>query len=213
MSRVAAIRTIAAAVTHEGEKVKGSRFVADLAPAPSEAAALAFLEDVRAREVGATHHCWAFRLQDGRSRSSDDGEPAGTAGAPMLRHLGGADLVDVVAVVTRWYGGTKLGTGGLVRAYGGAVADALTTVSVVVRPVVVTFAVDLPYDLTGPVEGVLAAWSAVVVDATYGAAVELVVTVAAEGAAGFAAAEGFVAALREATSGRVVPRRVAGASR
>lgn len=207
MESLGVIRTVAGAVTREGEKVKGSRFVADVLPVASEAvAALAVVGEVRVREVGATHHCWAFRLQDGRSRASDDGEPAGTAGAPMLRHLGGADLVDVVTVVTRYYGGTKLGTGGLIRAYGGAVASALSVAAVVVRPVVVAFAVDLPYELTGQVEGVLAAWSATVVDATYGVSVAMVVTVAEE------VAEGFEAALPEATSGRVVPRRMVGRS-
>lgn len=203
MAAVTAIRTLAARSTHEGDKIKGSRFIADLAPAGSESAALQVLADVRGREPSATHHCWAFRLSDGRERSSDDGEPAGTAGDPILRHLGGADLVDVVGVVTRYYGGTKLGTGGLIRAYGGAVAEALAGAVVVVRPVLATFAVDLPYDLSGAVEGVLAAHDAVTVDATYGEAVGLVITVPEEAGARFAGA------MAEATSGRVRPRRLA----
>lgn len=200
MASVAHIRPVARALTHEGDRVKESRFIADLAPATSDAAALAVVQSVRDREPSATHHCWAFRLQDGRQRSSDDGEPSGTAGAPILRHLGGADLVDVVVVVTRYYGGTKLGTGGLIRAYGGAAAAALARAEVVQRPVLVALAVQHDYELSGAVEGVLAAFGATVVSAGYGAVVSLVVTVAAE------QSSAFMAQVVEATSGRVVPQ-------
>lgn len=197
---MAVIRTVGSTAVHEGDKVRGSRFVATLAPATTEAAALAVVRAVRAAHPDASHHCWAYRLAGGRERSSDDGEPAGTAGAPILRHLGGADLVDVVAVVTRWFGGTKLGTGGLIRAYGGAVARALADVAVVERPVMADLAMTWDYELTGVVEGVLAAWSAAVVDADYGAAVIAHVSLPAEDA------EAFAAAMAEATSGRVTPR-------
>lgn len=104
----------------------GSRFFAFLAPAPDVAHAEEFLAALRKRYPDATHHCFAWRI--GRppvERASDAGEPAGTAGPPMLAVLRGADLTDVVAVVVRWFGGTKLGKGGLVRAYGGAVRAAL----------------------------------------------------------------------------------------
>ena len=109
----------------------GSRFFAFLAPAPSPEAALEFLESIRHRYPDATHHCFAWRVGWPPSeRSSDAGEPSGTAGPPMLAALRGAGVTDVVAVVVRWFGGTKLGKGGLVRAYGGAVRDALARLPV-----------------------------------------------------------------------------------
>lgn len=108
-------------------EVRRSRFVCDAAPATTEETARAFIEQVRGGTRDARHHCTAFVLgADGATvRSNDDGEPSGTAGAPMLDVLRGRGLTDVVAVVTRWFGGTLLGTGGLIRAYGDAVAAAL----------------------------------------------------------------------------------------
>ena len=118
--------TLASPATAEIE-VKRSRFLCDVAPASSEEAARAFVEQVRSGTRDARHHCTAFVLgPDGATqRSNDDGEPSGTAGAPMLDVLRGRGLTDVVAVVTRWFGGTLLGTGGLIRAYGDAVSRAL----------------------------------------------------------------------------------------
>src|SRR5699024_1108698 len=100
-----------------------SRFRCRLAPVADEEAARQEIERARREHWDARHHCSAFVLgpDSGTERSSDDGEPSGTAGAPMLEVLRGAGLTDVVAVVTRWFGGTLLGTGGLVRAYGEAV--------------------------------------------------------------------------------------------
>jgi uncharacterized YigZ family protein len=108
-------------------EVRRSRFVCDVAPASSEEAARAFIDRVRVHSRDARHHCTAYVLgTDGTTqRSNDDGEPSGTAGAPMLDVLRGRGLTDVVAVVTRWFGGTLLGTGGLIRAYGEAVSAAL----------------------------------------------------------------------------------------
>ena len=108
-------------------EVRRSRFVCDLSAATSEDTARAFIESVRSASRDARHHCTAFVLgPDGATlRSNDDGEPSGTAGAPMLEVLRGRGFTDVVAVVTRWFGGTLLGTGGLIRAYGDAVAAAL----------------------------------------------------------------------------------------
>ena len=103
-------------------EVKHSRFLAQAAPASAPAAALAFLDEVA--DPAATHNCWAYRI-GGEYRSSDAGEPAGTAGRPILTAIDGQGCDQVVVVVTRWYGGIKLGAGGLVRAYGGAAAECL----------------------------------------------------------------------------------------
>lgn len=113
--------TLAHASLHVLE-VKHSRFIAQAAPASSPEAALAFVGQVS--DAGATHNCWAYRI-GGQYRSSDDGEPSGTAGRPILAAIDGQGYDQVVAVVTRWYGGIKLGAGGLVRAYGGAAAECL----------------------------------------------------------------------------------------
>lgn len=126
--------TLASPATAEIE-VKRSRFVCDLSPASSEEEARTFVEQVRSGTRDARHHCTAFVLgADGATRrSNDDGKPSGTAGAPMLDVLRGRDLTEVVAVVTRWFGGTLLGTEGLIRAYGDAVSRALDEATVLAR--------------------------------------------------------------------------------
>ena len=108
-------------------KVKGSRFVAEALPVNSVQEAESFLAGIRKREYDATHHCSAWRIgPNGQElRYSDDGEPNSTAGLPIFRHIEGKGLTNTMVVVTRYYGGTKLGTGGLIRAYGDAAAEAL----------------------------------------------------------------------------------------
>jgi uncharacterized YigZ family protein len=113
--------TLAAPATFDLE-VKHSRFRAQAAPVASVADAQAFT--VATGDPDATHNCWAWRVGDAY-RSSDDGEPAGTAGRPILAAIDGQGCDRVAVVVTRWYGGIKLGAGGLVRAYGGAAAECL----------------------------------------------------------------------------------------
>lgn len=106
------------------EEVGGSRFIAFAKPVASLDEAFAFLAEVRELHPSATHHCHAFRVGE-EQRFSDDGEPGGTAGRPMLEVILKRDLDRVATVVVRYYGGRKLGAGGLVRAYSGAVAKAL----------------------------------------------------------------------------------------
>ncbi|MEM7094907.1 MAG: YigZ family protein [Actinomycetota bacterium] len=119
-------RTLRSRLRHEADPIKGSRFVATVAPVASEAEALALLDELRAEWPDASHHCSAWRLATPAiERASDDGEPSGSAGRPILAALVGRDVVDVAVIVTRWWGGTKLGVGGLVRAYGGTAAAAL----------------------------------------------------------------------------------------
>ncbi|MCX7601231.1 MAG: IMPACT family protein [Meiothermus sp.] len=113
--------TLERAWRHELE-VKHSRFVAQAAPVTSPEEAQAFLQSVRAPE--ATHNCWAYKVGP-LYRFSDDGEPAGTAGRPILNALEAQGLDGVMVVVTRYFGGVKLGAGGLVRAYGGAASECL----------------------------------------------------------------------------------------
>lgn len=109
-------------------RVKASRFLARAFRADDAATADATVADVRRRFHDASHHCWALRVgapEHTIERSDDDHEPSGTAGPPILAAISGAGIRDTLVVVTRWFGGTKLGTGGLVRAYGDAAHAAL----------------------------------------------------------------------------------------
>ncbi len=111
--------------THQ-EVVKESVFIAYASRAESQNQAFEFLRAVMARHQDASHLCWAYRIGD-QYRFSDGGEPGGTAGQPILRAIEGQDLDHVVVGVIRYFGGTKLGAGGLMRAYGGTAAEALRT--------------------------------------------------------------------------------------
>ncbi|MFC8080254.1 YigZ family protein [Streptomyces sp. NPDC057307] len=127
-------RTVARQGIHETE-VNRSRFLCALAPAATEQEAQDFVAGVRREHPTATHNCYAYVIGANASvqKASDDGEPGGTAGAPMLQMLMRRDVRYVVAVVTRYYGGVKLGAGGLIRAYGGAVGEALDALGTVTR--------------------------------------------------------------------------------
>ena len=117
----ATLSTLAAPSRHR-EEIKKSRFLASAGPITSSEHALAFLRD--AADPAATHNCWAYRI--GRDyRFNDDGEPGGTAGRPILQAIDGQGMDGVMVVVTRWYGGIKLGVGGLARAYGGTATACL----------------------------------------------------------------------------------------
>lgn len=199
MTSSGGLRTVRSATTTEIERVKGSRFVADLAPATAEPEARAFVDRIRQREPTATHHCWAFRFADGRALTSDDGEPRDTAGAPILRRLEGSGLADVVLVVTRYYGGTKLGRGGLIRAYGSASAAAIGAADVAALRATTDVRLAHPYELSGVVDGVIAAHAATGIHATFTDRVVRTVAVPVE------LTEEFVDAVTEATGGVVRP--------
>ncbi|MBP7213627.1 MAG: YigZ family protein [Anaerolineaceae bacterium] len=130
--------------------VVNSRFIASLSPAKSVEEARAFITEVKKRFPDATHHVPAFVIGHGNSiisHSSDDGEPSGTAGRPALAVLQGSGLGNVVVVVTRYFGGTKLGTGGLVKAYGDAVREVLLSVKKAVLIPSTTLIFAIPYRL------------------------------------------------------------------
>lgn len=138
-------------------EVKHSRFLARAAPADSAHAAQAFVGSVS--DPDATHNCWAWRI-GGDYRFSDDGEPAGTAGRPILAAIDGQGFDRVVVVVTRWFGGIKLGAGGLVRAYGGSAAECLRTAPRVALIDMRTLVLACGFDDLGSVHAALAALNA-----------------------------------------------------
>ncbi len=160
--------------THEWE-VKRSRFITLIRRVRSEEEAREFIHEVRAGYPDARHHCSAFliHVDDANpiERSSDDGEPSGTAGKPMLEQLKGSGMLDVAAVVVRYFGGIKLGAGGLVHAYSNSVGDALPQVSQVVRSIRELYTVEFPHADAGRLEAELRARGVEVTDAKYGLAV------------------------------------------
>jgi uncharacterized YigZ family protein len=148
---------------------KGSRFIALVEPVADEDAATQRLAAVVERYADASHHCWARRLgEPARERSADAGEPAGTAGVPMLQVLRGAEISDVLAVVIRWFGGTKLGKGGLARAYAGVVRAALAEAPVGERFVYEVLEVEVPYARLGALKRLIHPPEVVMVEPSYG---------------------------------------------
>ena len=137
-------KTIRGTSTFEYEE-KRSRFIATAAFADTEEKALAVLNAVRAANRTARHNVYAYVLQNGRTRYSDDGEPAKTAGTPVLETIGHAGVADVIVVVTRYFGGILLGTGGLVRAYTAAASGALQNAELVSMRLVVDCRLRVPY--------------------------------------------------------------------
>ncbi len=161
--------------------------------------AMAFVGACREEFRDATHNCFAWRLgldQDAM-RYSDDGEPSGTGGRPILQEIDGRRLTNVAVVVTRYYGGTKLGTGGLIRAYGGAAAEALDAAIIVEAPIVETLRITFGYEHSGAVQGVLSAFDLEPVQSDYGANIKMTIAVPIE------KAERLEKALIDATRGQV----------
>ncbi|MFD6175918.1 MULTISPECIES: IMPACT family protein [unclassified Isoptericola] len=178
--------TLAAPVDHE-LVVKKSRFLAHLAPARTVEEADAVVARLRKEIWDARHHCVALVVgtHADQQRSSDDGEPSGTAGVPMLEVLRRRQLTDVVAVVTRYFGGVLLGAGGLVRAYSGAVAEALDVAAadgvLRRREVLTEVTVDVPHADAGRVDHLLRDWAqahdAALEEPTYAAVARLALLV------------------------------------
>ena len=175
--------------------VKHSRFLARAAAAATPAAAVAFLAQVA--DADATHNCWAYRI-GGEYRSSDDGEPAGTAGRPILAVIDGQGFDQVMVVVTRWYGGIKLGAGGLVRAYGGAAAECLRTAPRQPLVAMATLELQAGFDDIGAVHAALASVGAEKLDEAFAIdGVRLRLSLPAD------RVDGLKARLRDATRDRV----------
>jgi uncharacterized YigZ family protein len=161
-------RTLAARVEHR-LKVERSEFLGIAFPAAAEEAFFAELQAIEKKHFDATHHCWAFHLfAEERARSSDAGEPSGTAGRPILSAIEGAELFDAGVVVVRWFGGVKLGTGGLSRAYREAAAATLRDAPLAERFVYTRVRVAVPFDALGTVYRLVSAPDVVLVGETFG---------------------------------------------
>lgn len=161
---------------------KKSRFIATVRPVHTEEEAMAFIEEMKKKYYDARHNCSAFVIGDKAqiTRSSDDGEPSGTAGRPMLEVLLGSEIRNVCAVVTRYFGGTLLGTGGLVRAYSGVLKEALELCETVRQQFGVKLKIGTDYNGVGKIQYILASKQIEIIDSEYGADVTMTVMVPIE---------------------------------
>ncbi|CAN6465786.1 unnamed protein product [Victoria cruziana] len=130
------------------KEIKRSKFIGFAAPIVDEESAFSFLSEVR--DPRATHNCWAYKLGD-QYRSTDDGEPGGTAGRPIYSAIASSGIDRVMVVVTRYFGGIELGTGGLVRAYGGVASECLKDAPTCLVKAKVSVGLEVPFDLLGSV--------------------------------------------------------------
>lgn len=181
-------------------RVRGSRFLAVAQPASDIERALRVRDAERARYHDATHWVFACRLHDGTWRFDDDGEPSGTGGRPVLAAIESRELSDVVVVVTRYFGGTKLGTGGLARAYGEAAAAVLANLPVQLMVPATHVRIRFPYADTGTVVRLVEGCGGQRLDEAYDEAAELVVAIPS------ALVPVFVLRVRDDTAGRASAR-------
>lgn len=190
---------IKAKCRHE-EKVKDSRFIATAAPVSSENEAKSFIAEIKKEFHDASHNCSAWRIGIGgdlKYKFNDDGEPAGTAGRPIIKALENRDLSNVCVVVTRYFGGTKLGTGGLARAYGQTAAELLKKCEIEKKYVTSNLEFSAGFDFVGVIHNVMSNFNVDLKDSRYGDDVLFVVEVRT---ADYAA---FKEKLTEATNGQV----------
>nr|WP_158161662.1 YigZ family protein [Vibrio mimicus] len=170
---------IPAESTQFEEEIKKSLFITYLAHTPGIDSAKAFAEEIKRLHADARHNCWAFvagRPQDSMLWGfSDDGEPSGTAGKPILAQLTGSGVGEITAVVTRYYGGVLLGTGGLVKAYGGGVQQALKRLQTIEKKITTSVHLTLDYAMIPLLHSLMAQFSATEMEAHYNEQVQLVV--------------------------------------
>ena len=176
---------------------KKSRFIGRLWPVETEEEALQRIQEMKKKHYDATHNCWAYIIRDGAVRFSDDGEPGGTAGMPMLQVLQREELHNVVCVVTRYFGGILLGAGGLVRAYTKGAKIAVDAAGKSMKRVWTVLYLPCPYNFYERVKLAVSAFDGIIRGTDYGAEVELEVLFPE------ARTEGFLAHLTDMTSGTV----------
>lgn len=160
-------------VLHRSETLlveKKSKFITNAAPAATEEEALAFLNEIRSKYPDATHNVYAYVIDENNIfRYSDDGEPSGTAGMPVLDAIRKADIVDAAVVVTRYFGGTLLGTGGLVHAYGTSASGGLKNSCIVIREKCDIVSIRSDYTLSGRIQHKISEDGYTIEDTEYGA--------------------------------------------
>lgn len=193
---------IPASIQRTETTVANSRFIATVAPIFSVEEAKAFLAQIRAEMPDASHHVYAYRVGYGKSTiegMSDDGEPSGTAGPPTLSVLRGMDIGDVIIVITRYFGGTKLGTGGLVRAYSESAHVAFNQLKTEEKIEKTMLGIEVPYSYYEQVKRLINEHGGALMDETFTTDIMVIVEFAR------AAVPAFTTTLRDLTAGRVEP--------
>ena len=182
---------------------KKSRFIADVFPVTTEEEALSVLEKVKKQYWDARHHCWAYVIgrEQVQERCSDDGEPSGTAGKPILEVIRGQELHDVLIVVTRYFGGTLLGTGGLVRAYTLAAQEGLALSNIITKINGVKLRIETDYTGLGKIQYLLGQCGIPVFESEYTEKVQLTVLIPVE------EEKKLTSEIIEATNGQAVVER------
>ena len=177
-----------------------SRFIGHIAPVGSEEEAIAFIEEVRASNREANHNCYAYVLREGQiKRYSDDGEPQGTAGTPILEVLLRNELVDVCAVVTRYFGGVLLGAGGLVRAYSTGASLVVAAGGILRMAPCTSFVTEVDYAFYGKLSYLLPQYNIQVLESDFGEKVRLVLLIRSD------RLPAFEKELQELSAGQVSP--------
>ena len=182
---------------------KKSRFIGRVWPVETEAEALEKIQEMKKQHYDATHNCWAYVIKDGPMRFSDDGEPGGTAGNPMMQVLQRENLYNVVCVVTRYFGGILLGAGGLVRAYTKGAKIAIDAAGKSMKRVWSVLYVPCPYSYYERMKLEIEAFDGVLRDTQFGAEVELEILIAQP------KAQAFLDRVVDMTSGTVEGMEVA----
>jgi len=179
---------------------KRSRFISLAAPVSTEKDALTLLEQTRSEHREATHNCYAYILRTGSlTRYSDDGEPGGTAGMPILEVIRRRELFDVMVIVTRYFGGTLLGAGGLVRAYSTGASLALDAAEILALHPCILFSLEIPYHNYGKLQNILPGFGIKIVEEDFAEHVRLRLRIRAE------RLDAFQKELSEMTAGSVAP--------
>ncbi len=179
---------------------RGSRFIARAMPVSTKVEAEQFIDQVRKKHFNATHNCFAYRIGAGQNevtRFYDDSEPSGTAGRPILQSITTREITNVCIVVTRYFGGTKLGTGGLIRAYGKAASQVIDMSKIVVKYSAIQFYVYYNYDYSNLVMRELEKFHAKIMKKEYGQTVKLLISIRESFAADF------VEQLKNLSSGKI----------
>ena len=160
---------------------KKSEFIGNIAPCTTESEAISFIEEIRKQHRKATHNCYAYILRENNiGRHSDDGEPSGTAGAPMFEVLKKEGLTDVCCVVTRYFGGVLLGAGGLVRAYSNGVAAAVGASRIKEMKIAAKLIIEVEYSLYGKLGAIFSEFDARIEKEEFAAGVEIILFVEEE---------------------------------
>jgi len=190
-----------AALTQAEYKVKGSQFIGRAKPATSREEAEHFIGEIRKLHHDATHNCFAYQIGVGQQsimRQSDDGEPSGTAGKPILQAITSRELTNIVLMVTRYFGGIKLGTGGLIRAYGTTASATMEKAEIKLVYLTSLVEIEYPYEMSGVVSRTIERFHAEIKTSSYDANVHLQVAIRQS------LTETLISHLTEESSGKII---------